>query len=789
MADLKYKVAVDTAGAKSSLNGLKTAIGLVGTALASAFAVKEVVKISSKFQDLRTTLGILYKDTKTGAQAFEQIKTFATKSIFTVEDLTASIIKLKAAGLDPTIKQMELFADVSSVSADSVGALRAMTDLYARSSVGGLGLEELNRLGDRGIPVFTILKDKLKLNRLEISKFGQNAEGAAIILKALEEGLSETFSGASAARAQNVSQAFSNLEDAMANASDTIGQAGLNEAIANAIKGISNFIDANQGLAMSIGKGLGGAIKYLSSVVTYLGKHIEYIGGLFAGLAGYAAAALFIKIAASVMRMAAAFRAAAIAGTLLQGVTGIGVIKLGVGLAAAGLAVVKIKEMSGDAAEEIKKLNDEADRLAKEAAGSGPGPLTGAGDAPGDAPTLDAMLGKFKAKQTAITQSSIDYFKTYRTGVDDLMRAVKEEQHLLTLAESQANVQKDLNRFQQRYYDAVRPLQQQVIELKLKETEQAKVQAEEIQKQIDLITQYYNKSTAGLEEELHLRELNRIAQEQQEAMIGVKDDTRDFNEGMAKRVRDAQRSIEQLNMNAFERQLDDINKSVDTDLIEAMRSVREKWEDGLITSDAMKAEMDILMKSAESTGERLKELATQQRDTQRSFAYGWRKAFESFEDDATNAAKQAEKVFTKMSQGIEDSIVSFVKTGKFEMKSLINDILEQMLRSQIKQVIAQTFGALGAGGGRGGSGGGLGSLFSGFFANGGMIPAGSFGVVGERGPEMVSGPATVTPLGGGAVTYNINAVDASSFKQMVARDPGFIHAVASQGAKKVPLRR
>ena len=71
-----------------------------------------------------------------------------------------------------------------------------------------------------------------------------------------------------------------------------------------------------------------------------------------------------------------------------------------------------------------------------------------------------------------------------------------------------------------------------------------------------------------------------------------------------------------------------------------------------------------------------------------------------------------------------------------------------------------------------------------------MIPAGSFGVVGERGPELVSGPAQVTPItAGGNVTYNINAVDASSFKQLVARDPQFIHAIAQQGARKVPGRR
>jgi hypothetical protein len=44
-------------------------------------------------------------------------------------------------------------------------------------------------------------------------------------------------------------------------------------------------------------------------------------------------------------------------------------------------------------------------------------------------------------------------------------------------------------------------------------------------------------------------------------------------------------------------------------------------------------------------------------------------------------------------------------------------------------------------------------------------------------------------MGGGTnVTYNINAVDAMSFKQMIAQDPSFIHAVAMQGAKGIPGR-
>ena len=91
------------------------------------------------------------------------------------------------------------------------------------------------------------------------------------------------------------------------------------------------------------------------------------------------------------------------------------------------------------------------------------------------------------------------------------------------------------------------------------------------------------------------------------------------------------------------------------------------------------------------------------------------------------------------------------------------------------------------------SGGGffdsIGSLFDGFFANGGQIGAGKFGVVGENGPELVGGPASVTPMTGGSnVTFNINAVDAQSFKAMIAADPGFLYGVAMQGAKGIPMR-
>jgi hypothetical protein len=115
--------------------------------------------------------------------------------------------------------------------------------------------------------------------------------------------------------------------------------------------------------------------------------------------------------------------------------------------------------------------------------------------------------------------------------------------------------------------------------------------------------------------------------------------------------------------------------------------------------------------------------------------------------------------------------------------------------------ITDAIGGIFGGGGGGGSGqesgggffdsiaSGIGDFFGGWFANGGTLGAGKFGIAGEAGPELISGPATITPMGGGSnVTFNINAVDAQSFKAMIAADPAFLYGVAMQGAKGIPMR-
>ena len=195
------------------------------------------------------------------------------------------------------------------------------------------------------------------------------------------------------------------------------------------------------------------------------------------------------------------------------------------------------------------------------------------------------------------------------------------------------------------------------------------------------------------------------------------------------------------------------------------------------------------IKSRQDAAKQLDDLIQQEKENQRTFEYGWEKAFEDYADNATNAAKQAQRIFEKTTKGMEDAIVNFAKTGKFEFRGFLNSILEDLLRSQVRQLIAGLFG-----GGQGGGSvilGGLKNILG--FANGGIIPSNSPVLVGERGPELLAGAAgnRVTPTEGigNNITYNINAVDALSFKQLVARDPQFINAVVEQGRRSVPQTR
>lgn len=368
-------------------------------------------------------------------------------------------------------------------------------------------------------------------------------------------------------------------------------------------------------------------------------------------------------------------------------------------------------------------------------------------------------------KQRDLKQAAFDIEETYLrelTRLQDLYNeksssGKREDMRLLP------DIQRAMEQLTAEYQAQLGPVQQ-LIEQKYRALEADK-QRLELERQINDLAEFTNRSRLDAERQL----------------------------------RDIQADIAKSTMTSIEQKYYDIARAAEETArsqIEAENSRRRSA--GMLAMT--KAEEQSYYDAAVANVERLQAAEQRRYDNSRSFNTGWRKAFNEYVENATNAAQRAERMFKKATQGMEDAIVNFAKTGKFEWKGFLNSILEELLRSQIQQTIASIFGGIGGTRSSGGSGslilGGLKSLGSLLgFANGGVIPTNGPVIVGERGPEILTGAAgrTVIPneqaFGGANITYNINAVDAMSFKQMIASDPTFLYAVTEQGRRRLPGAR
>jgi len=154
----------------------------------------------------------------------------------------------------------------------------------------------------------------------------------------------------------------------------------------------------------------------------------------------------------------------------------------------------------------------------------------------------------------------------------------------------------------------------------------------------------------------------------------------------------------------------------------------------------------------------------------------------SFGETVASAGKAlSEDLAVALTEGksVLDSFKNF-------FKRIINQLIADALRMAIIQpILSAIFGIQFTPGGG----------FGGFKATGGPVLGNTPYIVGERGPELfvpkTAGTIVPNDMMGGvggrtAVTYNINAVDALSFKQMVARDPEFIYNVTTRGQRRIP---
>ena len=267
----------------------------------------------------------------------------------------------------------------------------------------------------------------------------------------------------------------------------------------------------------------------------------------------------------------------------------------------------------------------------------------------------------------------------------------------------------------------------------------------------------------------------------------IKTLAKDIQKDFDKMKRELNLDRELIGLNGFERELKEIQIQEQKTMAATIERIKAAGKD-------LPGQDELIKKVKEQTqiviDEKQKQ-AQAQKELDESIVFGIKGAMKEYVDNVRNYGEQARRAFEKVTSSMEDAIVKFAKTGKFSFRDLINDMLETLLRSRIQELFARVFDRI------------IPVLdqmsgvernkklsYVGMLGNGGLIGKGQYGIAGESGPEYVTGPAQVTPMTDTNVVYNINAVDARSFQQLVASDPAFLFAVTEQGRKTVPeLRR
>lgn len=168
---------------------------------------------------------------------------------------------------------------------------------------------------------------------------------------------------------------------------------------------------------------------------------------------------------------------------------------------------------------------------------------------------------------------------------------------------------------------------------------------------------------------------------------------------------------------------------------------------------------------------------------------GLKAGLDEYKNNVTDTFTTVKNAVGSAFKGMEDALVSFVKTGKLDFKSLADSIISDIIRIQVQKTITQPLANAVSGSASGSSDGFWASLLSAVFsangnvfqqgklmafANGGSFTNGvvnqptlfPLGVMGERGPEaivplsrMSNGQLGIQQAGGGGGSMIVNIIE------------------------------
>ena len=835
-ADLRFNVEINTKDAVSSLNSLKSAV----TSLIGALAAREVIQFADAITSLNNRLKSLTPDLDVVNKQFQTISAIALQARSPLSATADLFYRIQRSAGELGISQRQA-AEVTSLLAKALSA----SGQSAAEAAGpllqfGQGLQsgvfqgdELRSILEGLTPVSKALADSLGVPVGALKQLGsQGVISAQVVIDAIlkaRDSINEAFGRTDPTIAQgfetiktSASILFNEFDKntgtskSFANALIYIAAQiyNLKENINGVIEGVETFVKVLAAIGSAVL-----AVKVIKLLVTGAIALYGAFGQIVSTGKTLIETIVALTKSTTVLTGRWAFLGEVIS-YLLKPLAVVGSALAAIGGAVAGYLGIdelinKFKNFGDTNSDVGKEIADFKLKLEDQVTGLDD-TKTASSNAAYQQQLLAQKMALVSLEAKAQTEALKNTLQTQRDRLALETSLIYANGELVRISETDKNIKKELFDLDIQRRDAIKKLTDESAKLgaelsKIPKGLRESNGAKELSGRIGVINK-------------QVKDTNRLYDEQKAALPGliqgldtaklIEEDRKRTNEAIFKSIEDQidrqntlGESIRKLNdqrvdqnfqrgligLTEYQKQIKVIEEDGRKAGLALQQAFAAKFnnEDGL-TAEKAKELADglntITTSQKELTAARLADLAVSQ-----TWSAAWNEAFAKYKGDAENAALQSKTYFETFTKGFEDAIVRFVQTGKLSFKDLANSLIADFARIQAKKALAGLFG-----GGGISSGGFLGRLFGGFFADGGSPPMNKVSVVGERGPELFvpKQPGTIVPngmLGGGqtvntAVTYNIQAVDAQSFKTLLARDPEFIHNVAEQGRRQLPIR-
>jgi len=774
MADLTYKVTVDTAQADKALNGLSKSISGLKTALgglAIGSFVANAYRSAAAVKDLSDQTGLAVQSILGLRRAFEESGSSAAAADAALLRLTKNIGDAKT-GNDELAKTFEqLGVDVY----DSTATI----DEQILKVVDGLG-----RIKDQSIQTQTAIQVGGKGAAAAFSEIAKNQRG--YIAGSLE---AATAINAAEAAQEQFQRAITNIQTELLKVLKP-----LNEFIANikiSSESISEFIKT----VAAIG-GVILAFTALGKAISLVRGGISLVAGGFAlikkGGESLAKTWELIVFQFGKFRQAGEFTKETIAGMNKRFkflTDGVGMLGKGLGILAAAFGSVfayfnpdavlnafsKIGQFLGVIKTEEEKLAAERQRQAEAAAAR-------------QKEEDEAYAQSMKLIDEKI-KGIKDIGKAYKEANASLLENLDNELKYLKMSEREAELARALDDVEKNRLETVKKLQQELEKLPQGE----KNRRAEIQKTIDSINADTAATVSGLKTKIPLLQQEREAIEERNRALAFSETIRQDTAGLQS-MRD---EIDMLYMTTEQRA--EYAKKLDNErgLKERLAAIdREAATLGKNITEGQIADFERRRQAAIDYYTQLSELQAQEKTAREDQARQidiWGKETKKALEDSISPANQVKNFW----DGLSSQIDNFSRTGKFKIKEFLAGIIQDFIAAKLKLAALDFLKSFGFGGGGGLLGG---SIIPGFLAGGGNAQQGKPYVVGEKGPELFVPPTAgrVVPnhaVGSGQVsapvtnnyiTNNISALDAQSVAQLFAANRKTLLGTVKLAEKELP---